>query len=84
MPISCVKPDASSSRGVRPEVEHGVDLALLRLLGEQRRRAEDLRGVGPEIEIGGPECIGHDQEPALVERAAGDPKLLALEIRQKS
>ena len=31
--------------GVGPEIEHGVDLALLRFLGEKRRRAEHLRRV---------------------------------------
>src|SRR6516162_5999238 len=70
------------SCGIGPEIEHGIDLALLRLLGEQRRSTEDLLGLGPEIEICGPERIGDDQEPTLVERAASDAKLLALEIRQ--
>src|SRR3954449_12575424 len=39
-------------------------------------------GAGPEIEIGGAQCVCHDQEPTLVERAARDPKPLTLEIPQ--
>ena len=67
---------------IGPEIEHGVDRALLGALGEQRRSAEFLRGLGPEIEIGGAQRVSHDQEPALVERSAGDADLLALEIGQ--
>src|SRR6516225_2067880 len=47
-------------RGIRPEGEDGVDLALLRPLVEQRRRAVFLLGLGPQIEIGGPERVGHE------------------------
>src|SRR5712692_1410169 len=62
-----------------PEGQGGVDLALQRLLRQQRRRAVDDRRLLAEIDAGAPrQCL--QQEPALVERAARNGELLALEI----
>ena len=69
--------------GIGPEIQHGIELALLGPLAEKRRRAEFLLGLGPEIEIGGPERVGHHQEPALVEWTAGNAEPLALEVGER-
>ena len=71
------------ARRVRPKIEHGIDLALLGSFVEKRRRAEFLGRVSTEIEIRGPKRIGDDQEPTLVEWAAGDTELLPLEVGER-
>ena len=70
-------------RGIGPKIEHGIELALLGPFGEKRRRAEFLLGLGSQIEIGGAQRIGHEQEPALVERTSGHAKPLALKIAER-
>ena len=70
-------------RRIGPEIENGIELALLRPFGQERRRAVFLRGLCSQVEIGGPQRIGHEQEPALVERASGHAEPLALEIAER-
>jgi hypothetical protein len=63
-----------------PVVEHRVQLAGLDLLVQERRRAVHRLDLGGEIHavaLGGKAL---EQEPALVERPAGDPDLPALEV----
>src|SRR5262249_59197252 len=62
-----------------PERERRVLLALQRLLREKRWRGVDNRRLGPQVETGAArEPL--KQEPALVERAAGDRELFALQV----
>src|SRR5262244_4651002 len=62
-----------------PERERRVLLALQRLLREKRWRAVDNRRLAPQVETGAArEPL--KQEPALVERAAGDRELFALQV----
>ena len=65
-----------------PIIQRSVQLAALQLLGQQRRRAVDrldrTRQVEPAISPG----IGLEHQPALVERAARDAQLLAIEVQQ--
>ena len=62
-----------------PVGQRGVVLALQRLLRQQRRRPVDDRRLPPQIDAGAARQP-LQQQPALVERAAGDGELLALEI----
>ena len=62
-----------------PEGQRRIGLALQRLLRQQRGRAVDDRRLPAEIGTGTPRH-GLQQEPALVERAAGDRELPAAEI----
>ena len=59
-----------------PEGQRGVGFALQRLLRQQRRSAIDDAGLPPEVETGAP-CQRLQQNPALVEGAAGDSEALA-------
>ena len=54
-------------RRIRPEIEHGIDRALLGALGQERRGAELLRRLGAQVEIGGAQRIGHHEQPTLVD-----------------
>ena len=63
-----------------PVVEHGVELAVLDLLVEERRRAVRRLDGGGEVHAVALRGQALDQEPALVDRSAGDPDLLALEV----
>src|SRR4051812_5502315 len=62
-----------------PERQHGVALALQRFLRQERRGTIDDRGLLLEIDAGAA-CQRLQQQPAFVERAAGDCELFALEI----
>ena len=66
--------------GEVPVVEHGIELAVLDLLVQERRRAVDGLGLGLEVHAVALGGEAPDQEPALVDRAARDPDLLALEV----
>ena len=77
------KPLASKLGGESPEFQRGVEFALRQLFGQQRRRAEDRRGLRLEIDAL-LERPGLQHQPALVERAAGDAELLADEVGRLS
>ena len=65
-----------------PELQRRVEFALLRLLAEQRRRGEgDLRLVRDVEPVS--LRIGLKQQPALVERPAGDAERPALEVGER-
>ena len=64
-----------------PERQRGVDFALQCFLGQQGRSAVNDRCLAFEIETAAPRERLQEQ-PALVERAAGYRKLLAPEIGQ--
>ncbi len=68
--------------GVIPEVEAGVEFAGEGLLVKQRGRAEHDIRLGLEVE---PALLrkGAQQQPALVERAAGDAERLAAEVGER-
>ena len=65
--------------GKIPEGQRGVLLALQCLLRQQRRRAVDECRLLPEIETRS-QCERLEQEPALVEWAAGDRQFPAFEV----
>ena len=62
-----------------PVGQRRVGLALHLLFRQQRRRAIDDRGLPPQIDAGAARQR-LQQQPALVERAAGDRELAALEV----
>src|SRR6202167_3994914 len=62
-----------------PKIQTGIALALQRLLPEKGRRAVKNGRVGGKVDRG---AFGKrlQQQPALIERSAGDAKLLALQV----
>src|SRR4051812_27928241 len=65
-----------------PVVQPRIELTAPQLLGEQRRGGIDRRGVLCQVDPRRFPAVGEEQQPGLVERPAGDPNALALEIRE--
>ena len=82
MPARRRKPLASSCGAEIPVIEARVHLAVERLGGEQRRRAVDDRRLRFQVDA----VLLHarlQQQPALVDRAAADAELAALQIGER-
>ena len=69
--------------GIVPKIQHGIDPPRENLLVEQGRGGKDLVNVFVSVETFRPLGEGAEQQPALVQRSAGDADRLALEVLEK-